>query len=116
MDAIDDPFEAEMKNDDEITELMILNNLIHATDQDVDLKTQIDNPKKMSSLYLWGQYLRDIGYPDIKKDIRKFSIKFMRNMYSFKRGSRQEVVQGVVGLKSDERYKDTLDKLIERSG
>ena len=72
----------------------ILNSLINY-DDNLDLKTHILQPKNLASFYILGVYLEMKGYEQSAEVIKIFLDKFSRNMVSYKRLSRTEIIKAI---------------------
>ena len=72
----------------------ILNNLLDGS-KDLDLKTHIHKPKKLSALITFANYLKSLGLSEVSVLIIDFVKDFLRKMVSYNRLSRMEIVKAI---------------------
>lgn len=80
----------------------ILNKTI--TPEDIQLKTEYPNPVAVTKLRLLGEWLELNDIPEGKKIISLYIEEFSKNMVSYKRGSRKEIIQGIIGIMQRQLY------------
>ena len=79
-----------MKPEADLSFEKILNNLLDGG-QNLALKTEIHNPKDLTSLEMQGEFLTQIKMRKSGKNIKKWIDIYLANMVSYKRKSRGEV-------------------------
>ena len=84
----------EMIQTKDISLQKILNNLLDGS-KDLDLKTHIFKPKKLSSLISFANYLNSLGLDEVSVLIIDFVKDFLRKMVSYDRLSRKEIVKAI---------------------
>lgn len=79
---------------DDITSLQILNNLLDG-EHNLDLKTQVQQPKKLAILVAITKYLESIKFKESAKTLKIFTEQYLRYMVSYGRESRKEIIKAI---------------------
>lgn len=79
---------------DDITSLQILNNLLDG-EINLDLKTQVHKPRKLSVLVAITKYLESINFKYSSNTLKVFIEQYLRYMVSFDRKSRKEIIKAI---------------------
>lgn len=82
----------------EITEQEILNALITA-DKNLDLKTRIDNPKKLAIIDMIADMFNSFELLNSEKILRNWTLQFKKYLISLKGLGREEIIRGIIGIK-----------------
>lgn len=93
----------------DITIQQILNNLLNS-DKNLFLKTEINTPQKLATLFTLAKYLKSKKYIKTYKIIVGFIDIYLTYMVSNKRKSRIEVIQALTNL--TKREPEILDNKI----
>ncbi len=64
-------------------------------EKDLDLKSHVNKPKKMTGLVILSDHLKANQCRDSSKILSKFSNQFLRYMVSFNRKSRTEITEAI---------------------
>ena len=78
-------------------------------EKNLDLKSHVNKPKKMTGLIILADFLKVNQCKDSSKIISKFSEQFLRYMVSFNRKSRTEITEAIASAldrEVDAKYKD----------
>lgn len=76
---------------------------------DIELKTEIQNPLALARLKALATYLNSVGYVKSKKTIEDFIEFYLKYMVSNKREGRKEIIQAISeGLKKEQSVTDKL--------
>lgn len=95
----------ELKPVKAITTLTVLNNMING-DENVDLKSDISNPKALALLNIIGKLYAERGFDTPALYIEKFIEIFLRYNISRNRLSRKELTEVLSSQVALERQKD----------
>jgi len=68
--------------------------------KDIDLKTEIHRPRIISIMQTITEFANQLNLKQTADTLRKFVIYYYRNMVSFNRGSRKEIVQALQSIAS----------------
>lgn len=74
----------------------ILNNLLDSTD--LELKTEIANPKRLAILTTFSEYLQANYFPKTAKTIETFVELYLTYMVSHNRESRKEIIRALTTM------------------
>jgi len=88
-------------------------NLLIDGDTDIDLKTEINKPKEITTLKLLSSVLGDLNYIKTAKSLSLFIEYFSRYMFSNKRKSRKEIVQ-TLATASNIPFSDEFDEAYKK--
>lgn len=92
----------------------ILNALLEG-DDNLDLKTHINNPKALAGLNLIGNMLERAGYSLCANTIYTFINTYLRYMISYKRLSRKEIIQALGTVSANDiNQLELKDKFFKR--
>lgn len=94
MNEIQDNLSDILRKGKDITYQEILINLIDGKDN-LDLKSEINQPKELASLYVLAKYLDNSNFPNTAKVIKYFITRYLRYMISYKRQSRKEIIEAI---------------------
>ena len=78
-------------------------------EKNLDLKSHVNKPKKMTGLVILSDHLKVNQCKDSSKILSKFSEQFLRYMVSFNRKSRKEIVEAIssaLDREVDAKYKE----------
>ena len=78
-------------------------------EKNLDLKSHVNKPKKMTGLVILSDFLKVNQCRDSSKIISKFSQQFLRYMVSFNRKSRTEITEAIssaLDREVDAKYRD----------
>lgn len=89
-----------MKPEADLSFEKILNNMLDGG-QNLALKTEIHNPKDLSSLQIQGEFLTQVNMRKSGKNIQKWIDIYLAFMVSFKRKSREEVSHVLASLREE---------------
>jgi len=81
----------------EVSIQQILNNLLN-NDKNLELKTRVFKPKKLSALLTFAKYLKIVKLPISSKLITDFIADYLKYMISYKGLSRIEVINAISNL------------------
>ena len=74
--------------------------------EDIELKTEINHPMEISQLKLFGEWAENKGFIGSKKLIDDFIIDYLKNMVSYQRKGRIEIVKAISSI--NDKMKMTL--------
>ena len=100
-----------MKPEADLSFEKILNNLLDGG-QNLALKTEIHNPKDLTSLQMQGEFLTQVNMRKSGKNIKKWIDIYLANMVSYKRQSREEVSHVLASLREENAGKGEFTKNI----
>lgn len=104
---------SELVEKQEISLQQILNNLLDGS-KDLDLKTHINHPKDIASLYMLADYFKKMKLPKSSNILDFFIEKYLRAMISFKRMSRKEIILAVSNMLESEQPDSTIfEKMVK---
>ena len=89
-----------MKPEADLSFEKILNNMLDGG-QNLALKTEIHNPKDLTSLQIQGEFLTQVNMRKSGKNIQKWIEIYLANMVSYKRKSREEVSHVLASLREE---------------
>ena len=89
-----------MKPEADLSFEKILNNLLDGG-QNLALKTEIHNPKDLTSLEMQGNYLTQLNMRKSGRNIANWIKIYLANMVSYKRKSREEVSHVLASLREE---------------
>lgn len=98
-----------MKPEADLSFEKILNNMLDGG-QNLALKTEIHNPKDLTSLQIHGEYLTQLNMRKSGKNIKKWIDIYLANMVSYKRQSREEVSHVLASLREENAGKGEFTK------
>ena len=87
----------------------ILTQLVKGDTTDIDLKSEVKNPRLLVVLNQISNYCDEVlELPKSAKTLKDFLYKYLRIMFSFKRGSRKEIenIMKAMGLEFTEKDKE----------
>lgn len=100
----------EMEEVEDISLQQILNNLLNA-ENNLNLKTQIEKPKQLASLFILSKYLKQHNFKKSGKILEFFINTFLEYMISYKREGRKEIIRALTNLIEVEKRR--ISKLTE---
>jgi len=74
----------------------ILNNLLDSTD--LELKTEIANPKRLAILSVYSEYLKTNHFPKVSRTVNHFIELYLTYMVSHNRESRKEIIRALTTM------------------
>lgn len=89
-----------MKPEADLSFEKILNSMLDGS-KNLALKTEIHNPKDLSSLQMHGKYLTQLNMRKSGKNIEEWIKIYLENMVSYKRKSREEVSHVLASLREE---------------
>lgn len=89
-----------MKPEADLSFEKILNNMLDGG-QNLALKTEIHNPKDLTSLEIQGKFLKQVNMRKSGKNIEDWIKIYLGNMVSYKRQSREEVSHVLASLREE---------------
>ena len=95
---------------DDISFQQILNNLLNA-ENNLNLKTQVNKPKQLASLFILSKYLEKNNFENSGKLLESFINIFLEYMISYRREGRKEVIRALTNLIETEKHR--ISKLTE---
>ena len=106
---MDDSIIKGMKPEADLSFEKILNNMLDGG-QNLALKTEIHNPKDLTSLEIHGEFLTQVNMRKSGKNIKKWIDIYLGNMVSYKRQSREEVAHVLASLREENAGKGEFTK------
>ena len=91
-------------------------NLLLTFDENIEMKTEINHPKKIASLLIFAEFLEDHNYPISSERIISFCQKYFKLMVSNKRQGRKEIIEAYQGLRPTVQDNDEFKSLIANFG
>lgn len=82
--------------------------------EDTPTKTEINEPKELTQLEMYAEWLKLEGFDDVAQFVDKWVDKFRVNMISKKRKSRTEVVQMVSEMNRERSVGERLTNAPEK--
>jgi len=100
------------RDEDDLSLNEILSLLIDGT-KDIDLKTQINNPRPLAGLFVLANLLQQKNMEQSSLLIKDFLNTYFRYMISYNRESRKEIIKALMN-KYEVETKDVTQKLIKK--
>lgn len=100
----------EMEEVEDISLQQILNNLLNA-ENNLNLKSQVERPKELASLFILSKYLKQYNFKNSGELLQLFINTFLEYMISYKREGRKEIIRALTNLIENE--KKNISKLTE---
>jgi hypothetical protein len=101
----------EIREDQPGIQQEILNVLLEG-DINLDLKTHILKPKQLAALSIFAMVLESSDFPLSAQLINNFIDQYLRNMVSYKRMSRAEIIRALTTMVQEDKTTEGLKKLI----